>query len=346
MLHVNDAASTTHQLVGEAHRRGLDWRYLPLAGTRTGAGPEGAWRRAARGAAWSGRLAAASATTDVLHVHGGTVVRHTRWVPRPYVLHLHGTDVRSHQYDPRHTATVRRGLRDASAVFYSTPDLAEHVLPWRSDAVHVPQPMDLAALPPWGLDQDRAPVVFFASRWETVKGSTVQLPVARALRAALPPSTRVVGLDWGADAPRARAAGVELLPRQARSRYLSTLASASVVVGQCSGMLAASEVEALGIGVPVVAPLRAAWYPQDPPPVVGPACGATPPGEDGGLVTDVVESVLGVLADPLAVAAGTDGPSWVARHHDVRDAVDRLVGVYARIIEERAARPARRSAGS
>ena len=332
MLHINDAASTTHQLLAEARKRDLDWKYLPLAsrGRPAGVG-QGRVARAGLGGAWLAQLLAGAAPAALLHIHGGTVVRHTGWVPRPYVLHVHGTDVRSHQYDPAQTAVVRRGLRGAAAVLYSTPDLAEHVLPWRPDALHMPQPLDLAAMPPWKPSSGRPPLVLFASRWELVKGLQVQLPLAAALRTALPPSVRVAGLDWGPAAPEAGAAGIELLPRLSRAAYLQLLASATVVVGQSSGMLAASEVEALAVGVPVIAPLRASWYPTDPPPVLGPSSELSPARGGPGIVAALVEAVAQVIEDPPAAASRLSSPEWVARHHDVRDAVDRLSALYADI---------------
>ena len=341
VLHVNDAASTTHQLLAEARGRGLRWTYLPLASHGRAAGlARGRLGRPVVGAVWLARLAAASAPAALLHVHGATVVRHTGWVPRPYVLHAHGTDVRSHQYDPAQAAVVVRALRGAAAVLYSTPDLAEHVLPTRPDALHVPQPLDLAALPPWRPPAGRAPLVVFASRWEAVKGLEVQLALAAALRAALPASVRVVGLDWGPGAARAAEVGVELLARRPRADYLDLLASASVVVGQTSGMLAASEVEAMGVGAPVVAALRSDWYPDDPPPVLGPSLDAAPTRGEGEVVAALVEAAQEALADPAGVAARLDGAGWVARHHDVREAVDRLSALYATLT------PARRPAGA
>ena len=100
-----------------------------------------------RGAAWLGRLSAQSMRHDLLHVHSGSVLRHSRLVPKRFVLHLHGTDIRTLQYDPSWTAVVRAGVASARAVFYSTPDLAEHVLPLRPDATLLPVPVDVGRLP-------------------------------------------------------------------------------------------------------------------------------------------------------------------------------------------------------
>lgn len=327
VLHVNDAASTTAQLLAEAHRRGLPWRYLPLAASgRTWHGARGRAAKAVAGARWLPRLLVGAARADLLHVHVGSVVQHTRFAPRRYVLHLHGTDVRSQQYDPRWTAVIRGGMARAEAVLFSTPDLAEHVLPHRPDAELFPVPLDLASLPRWAPAE--RPTVVFASRWEEVKGLEQQLATAAGLRAALPDSVRLLGLDWGPGAPRAARAGVELLPRASRSDYLRLLASASAVVGQSSGMLAASELEAIGIGVPVAAALEPRWYDGEPPAVlVGPSATA-----GSARVQEVVDAVVAAVTDPAGASAALGGPAWLAAHHDVRTGVDRLERLYERLL--------------
>lgn len=325
VLHVNDCASTTVQLVAEAGRRDLPWHYLPLAGrgrTRDWSGPAGRLAYAGAGARWALELGARAARADLLHVHYASVARHTAWTRRPYVLHAHGTDVRSQQYERRWSAPIRQALRDAVAVHYSTPDLAEHVLPHRGDATYFPVPLDLTALP----TRRGGGGVLFASRWEAVKGLDEQLATARALRAVLPAGVALTGLDWGPGAPAAAAAGVRLLPRRSRAAFLDLLAGADVVVGQGSGMLAASELEAVGTGVPVVAALRPDWYPLSAPdaqPVVLGGTSAWSP--NAGERTDaVVEAVRAALADPDAVARDLDGPAWLRRSHDVAAAAERL----------------------
>ena len=147
-LHVNDCAFTAKHLIAEAHRRGLPWSFLPVAAAgRTWDGPVAKGQRAVLGGTWLARLAAKAATNDLLHVHSGGVVQHTRLVPKRFVVHLHGTDIRTLQYDPRWQSTIDRALQGALAVFYSTPDLAEHTLPHRPDATYVPVPIDVDALP-------------------------------------------------------------------------------------------------------------------------------------------------------------------------------------------------------
>lgn len=319
VLHVNDCASTTMHLLAEAHRRGLHWSYQPLAAPpQDWSGVRGQTRRAVLGARWVTVLAARAARVQLMHVHSGTVVAHTRLVPRRFVLHLHGSDVRSRLYQSEHRASVLWGLRHAAAVLYSTPDLAEHTLPHRSDARLFPVPLPVASLPSWAPAQ--RPRVVFASRWEAVKGLDTQLALAAGLRRALGAEVELVGLNWGAGTGEAREAGVELVPRSSRSDFLNLLAGAHVVVGQSSGMLAASELEAIGIGVPVVAALNPDWYP-DGAPVLG-ATGAK----------SLVDAVADALADPITRSVQLGGRAWLQAHHDVGRAVDTLAGLYERLV--------------
>jgi len=320
VLHVNDCAFTAANLVHEANGRGLPWTMMPLAASgQTWAGPVAQVRRAGLGAAWLSRLAARAARIDLLHVHFATVYQHTRLVPRRFVLHCHGSDVRTLQYDARYTATIQRALANAAAVFYSTPDLAEHTLPHRPDAVYLPVPIDTAALPEWAPTTD-TPQVLFSSRWDDSKGLSAQLAIAAGLvKATKGTDVEVVGLDWGPAAAAARETGVRLLPRRNHTEYLRLLASAHAVVGQSSGILAASELEALGIGVPLLMTADYALYRDATPPVLDAA--TTSP-------DDVVQAAVHALTDPAATAQSQHGPAWVREHHGVVPAVDRALEVY------------------
>jgi hypothetical protein len=320
VLHVNDCAFTAANLVHEANGRGLPWAMTPLAASgQTWTGPVAQVRRAGLGAAWLSRLAARAARVDLLHVHFATVYQHTRLVPRRFALHCHGSDVRSLQYDARYAATIHGALAKAAAVFYSTPDLAQHTLPHRPDAVYLPVPIDTGALPAWA-PTTGPPQVVFSSRWDHSKGLAAQLAIAADLVKAIKGTdAEVVGLDWGAAASAARDSGVRLLPRRGHTEYLRLLATAHVVVGQSSGILAASELEALGIGVPLLMTADHALYGDATPPVLDAA--TTSP-------DDVVQAAVQALADPAATAQQQHGPAWVSQHHGVGPAVDTVLGVY------------------
>jgi hypothetical protein len=317
-LHVNDCAFTAAHLVAEARSRGLPWSFQPVAASgRTWHGPVARAERAALGAAWLARLGARAARHDLLHVHSGSVVQHTRLVPRRFALHLHGTDIRTLQYEPGWQAVLDWGLRHAVHVFYSTPDLAAHTMPHRPDATYVPVPIDVDELPAAHPAQG-PPTVVIASRWEAVKGLEIQLETARRAAAALAGRARLVGLDWGPAAGQAQDAGVELVPTRPHAAYLSLLAGATVVIGQAGGILSASELEAIGSGVPVVVPVPLPLYDAVRPPVLGDSPASA--------VDAAVAVVDGTVSHDAAAAR-----RWVEDHHSPETGVDIVSGVYDRL---------------
>ena len=321
-LHVGDAAFTAARLVAEARRRGLPWDHLPLAGgDQDWSGVAGRARRAVVGARWLTQLAVAARRHDVVHVHSATTLPHVRPVSRRFVLHCHGTDVRTSQYDPARGEGIRAGLRDAEAVFYSTPDLAEHVLPHRPDATLLPVPVDVASIPVWS-PAPGLPRVLFASRWEDVKGLDAQLETAELLVRALAGLGEVVGLDWGPAAPSAAALGVRLVPRLDHAAYLDLLAGSAAVVGQSAGILSASELEAMATGGPLAVPSSLALYADSAPPVLG---------SDPASVTD---AVVAVVTDPTLHDAGASR-SWVERWHGTARGVDTVSAVYDGVMAAR-----------
>jgi glycosyltransferase involved in cell wall biosynthesis len=313
-LHVGDAAFTAVALVAEARRRDLPWDHLPLAAAPRGGNLSRQVRWAATGAGWLAQLAVGARRHDVVHVHSATTLHHVRPVTRRFVLHCHGSDVRSVQYQPGRSEEIRAGLCDAEAVFYSTPDLVEHVLPHRPDATLVPVPVDVTALPPWR-PVDGPPQVVFASRWEGVKGLQTQLETARLLQGALAGRAELVGLDWGPATAEATAAGVRLVPRLDHTAYLRLLAGATAVIGQAAGILSASELEALGSGAPLAVPNPLALYAASAPPVLG----ADP--------ATVAEAVLATVVDPGSHDPQV-GRAWVDRWHSPEHGVDTVVAAY------------------
>lgn len=321
-LHVGDAAFTAEHLVAQARRQGLRWDHLPLASSRRDwHGLSGQARRATLGAAWLARLAVAARRHDIVHIHSASTLPHARRVVSRFVLHCHGSDVRTAQYAPGRGEAIRAGLRDAEAVFYSTPDLAEHVLPHRPDAHLLPVPVDVAALPRWKPTDGPARIVF-ASRWEDVKGLAAQLDTAERLVVALGDAAEVVGLDWGPAASVAERLGVRLVPRLDHAAYVELLASATVVVGQSAGILSASELEAMGTGAPLAVPSSLALYADSAPPVLG----ADP--------ASVTEAVVALVADPTSHDPATSR-AWVERWHGAASGVDAVATVYDTVLAAR-----------
>ncbi len=318
MVHVFDCADVGATLVRAARRQGRPWSYLPARDTSgDGSGPLGRLRRLGGVAGWTAKRWALTFPADLLHIHFGTRVDIAeRWPRRPFVVHFHGTDIREFYQDPRQRAKIQWGADNALAVFYATPDLAEYALVARPDAQYLPNPVDLAELPAWAPAAE--PRVVFASRWGAAKGGDEQLELAARLsRAVAGTGIRLQGLDWGENAARAAALGVELVPTMDKAAYLGWLAEAHTVVGQSTGLLGMSELQAIGIGVPTAVNVRPGLYPGTVP-VVG-----------TGTVDEQVESIVAAAKDAAATAAGLGARSWLAEHHDPARIVERLAAAYA-----------------
>lgn len=328
MLQVGEAALTAAILQNEAKSRGLRWDHLPVASrTRTLVRAVAVGERALRGAMWLSRLRIAAHSHDIVHIHSATTAAHSRLVAPRYVLHCHGSDVRTAQYAQRSGASVRRALDEAEAVFFSTPDLVEHVLPRRPDAVYLPVPVAVVDLPNWRPDPEH-PRVAFASRWEDVKGLNVQLNAARRIIAAVGEHIEVAGLDWGPGADAAAANGVHMVRRMSHPLYLEWLATSTVVIGQAAGILSASELEAMGVGVPLLVPAPLVGYDglaSSDPPVLG---------HD---IDSVVEMAAHLIKDATGHAPASSR-EWVAREHGAQTSLDRVLSVHDEVLVNRGCR--------
>jgi hypothetical protein len=151
-----------------------------------------------------------------------------------------------------------------------------------------------------------------------VKGLDAQLETARRAVSALAGKARVVGLDWGPAAPQARDVGVSLVPTRPHADYLALLAGATVVIGQAGGILSASELEAIGSGVPLVVPVPLPLYDAVRPPVLGDS------------PDSAVEAAVAVVDGALS-HDGAAARAWVDEQHRPGLGVDIVTEVYDRL---------------
>lgn len=327
VVHINDVARIGTLLVRQARREGLDWQLYDIARTDPNwSARTRVLRKAARGLAWEVGLARRAATADLLNIHGGNVRRHTGWIPKPYVLHLHGSDVRTVRLQPDQGKIIDRAIERARQVYYTTPDLAQHALPLRGDAQLQPIIVDVDAVP-FSEAVPTVAKVIFPSRWGPEKGGELQIEVAVALRRALGPEVVFEGLNWGVNAARAaREAGVHLQPKMSYEKYLQWLSSATVSIGQNTGIMGVSELEAIAIGAPLVMPLNPRWYDGSHPTMVGipVEVGITEPDT---WVDAIVETTRHVLAHP----SRCDARDWLRRMHGPEVAVERLQASYRQL---------------
>lgn len=65
----------------------------------------------------------------------------------PFVMHWHGTDIRTNFYQSKSRPAIEWGAERAAHVLYATPDLREHAVKARPDATYLPIPIDFSELP-------------------------------------------------------------------------------------------------------------------------------------------------------------------------------------------------------
>jgi hypothetical protein len=284
---------------------------------------QGPWTRGGTKAAYYRfRLEQALAypRTQLWHVNMGGRAKWARGMfSRPYALTLHGTDIRENYWQDQHHATIKGDIDGAGHVWYMTPDVREKAERAREDAQYLPIPVDPKELPEWR--PAPKPRVFFPSRWDSSKGGDALLQTAADVVAAVGhKGVDIVGLDWGDRAAEAAQLGVTLVPKMPKGKFLQEIATAHVAVGQVAGILATSELEALGIGVPVVFADPVDGYPDD-------------------LATvsvrraDVGQAVLESLQDPQALSRRLDGPAYVGRNHSAEVMLPKLEAGYAKVLE-------------
>ena len=329
VVHVNDVAGVGSAAVDQARAEGLDWQLWPLPAVRGAALPTKVVRRGRDLV----RFRSTGRAADVLHVHYGLFGYYAWSVRRPYVLHLHGTDVRVNLRSRLLRPLVLASIRAAGHVVYSTPDLADEVTALREDATWIPAPISpqLFQEPRVrtagkasrgredhpGTPELRDPTVVFASRWDPIKGLDELLETAARLR-VVRPDLRLIGIDWGVGAERARAVGVELLPRMSGDGFRDLLARADVVVGQqLTGSLGVADLEALALGRPLVARADSGDAYRQPPPLWNSAS------------LDPTDAVLSIIADPDGAAViAARGPEWALDTHSPARFVERMIPIY------------------
>ena len=264
-------------------------------------------------------LSAAYPRTELWHVNMGGRAKWARGrFARPYALTLHGTDIRENYWQEQHHAVIEADIDGAGQVWYTTPDLCEKAQTARADAEYLPAPIDVASLPKWA--PAPKPRAFFPSRWDASKGGDACVRTAADVVAALEGmDVDLVGLDWGDRAAEVGAIGVQLLPKMDKADYLLEMSRAHVAVGQATGVLGISELQAMGIGIPTVFADAHPGYPSDLATVSVPRA-------------DVGSAVRESLADPRALSVSLDCVNYILKNHGPAALLPRLEAGYRKVL--------------
>lgn len=329
IMHVNEVANVPSTLVQVAQQRGKAWslRRIP-------AGKDHPLRIVSTRLVDLGSWLLDRREADLVHLHYATN-GYYGWGRKPFVLHLHGSDVRRDWHKPGLRQVISYSLRRADAVLCATPDLVSWVSEVRPDAHWVPNPLPLEFFTPSTVIPVPGRVVF-SSRWDSTKGLDILLPLARLL---VKSGVEVHGLDWGSHTAQAREAGAILHPLMPLKEFADFLASASLVVGQLQfPVLSMTDYQTLSLGQPLLCAASIESLGESPVPAasVSVPSFSFPQGAPAPLPRDpqvLAEWILQVLAAEDNPAEKPLRRQWVLDNHHPDQVVSQLEAVYRRILK-------------
>lgn len=255
---------------------------------------------------------------DIVHVHYATN-GYYGWGNKPFVLHLHGSDVRQDWQKPGLRQVITHSLKRADAVICATPDLVPWVQDIRPDATWIPNPVPAEFLDSSNV-QPRDKRIIFSSRWDNTKGLDLLLPLARIL---VERGFEVVGVDWGSDSERAAELGVKLAPLMSLPTFRDFLASGQVVVDQFQfPAFSTTDYQTLALNRPLVAAANA-----ENAPVHTVATGDYP-----GLKREP-ERLADHIVELMNESSWENTRDWVIKNHHPAHCVSLVEEIYKQVLE-------------
>lgn len=320
VLHLGNVANTGVNLVAAAQEQGRMWALRNLPATPSLTDLRG-WGQRLKDAADYG---AGRIQPDLQHIHYGPNGYYGFLKRSPYVLHLHGTDLRQDLHRPLIGQVERLAIKQADAIVVATPDLLEAAQELDPEAIYVPNPLPVHSfvaaqqiVDAPAESERQSPTVFFSARWDDSKGGEDLVDFASAL---IDEGVEVKGVDWGQYADKAMAAGVKLLPMLSPQAFQSQLAQADAIVGQFSfGALGIADLQALATGQPFIAHVNSDLEPGIP---------------IGDLdIEHALNKTRQLLDNPEeAEAWGKAGQQWVLQNRSPQRAIEDLEAIYRRVL--------------
>jgi len=264
---------------------------------------------------------------DIVHIHWASYGVLGLVSRLPFIVHCHGNDVRDRLKYPLYRQILITLLRRAAAVLCVTPDLLPYVRAIRPDAIFSPGPIDTEQFVPGQSGHHHLPdswTIMLFARFDPEKGTetAIQGIVRFADRH---PGVHVRLLDKGpqkAEYRRRYGERFEFFPVVADDEVPRLLQSADVIVGQFSGALGLSELQAMSCAKPLIA----SFCYGDAYPISPPLCNATSPEE----VDEHLENLF--QHREVATALGGKARNWVISNHDKKALVTRLETLYESIV--------------
>lgn len=329
ILHVNECGSVAKDLVQGLRNLGIEADiYQPTVGTYRA----NAWKRSLLPLirTWEAiklYFLVKQRQYNVVHVHYASLAYMTIITGIPYFLHCHGSDLRRDLSRPVLGTITREAIRKAIRVFYVTPDLKKYLDPLRSDAIFLPNPIDLEKFKPSLNIEQLKPCILCISKMEPFKGIEWNIQIIEQVW-EIRPEVEVAIFNFGNSEIAKRFISEHqqdprliLLSRTPHEKMSELIGSFRVILGQQHldvGALGLSELEAMACGKPVVCYFN---YPDaypEPPPIIA---SHTP--------EEAAAHILRLLDDPnLCMNLGKEARKWVSKYHNPQSIIQTLIDYY------------------
>jgi glycosyltransferase involved in cell wall biosynthesis len=227
---------------------------------------------------------------------------------------------------------IKKGIKKAERIFYSTPDLYRIIKPIRSDAIFLPNPINTDIFSPIiTLSENNQFDIFNISKLDKNKGIEIQFSIIENLLNQKQELVIAI-FNFGNIADEytdklnefSKSKRVSLFGKVQHSDMIDIINNSKIILGQMSiGSLGCSELEAMACGKPVVCHIADLEMYSTPPPVISVSN-----------TSEAEERILELLRNPnLANEIGKKSRKWVEENHDYVTIAKKLLNYYQQDIK-------------
>jgi glycosyltransferase involved in cell wall biosynthesis len=264
---------------------------------------------------------------DIVHIHFGSFAYLAYLNKIPYYLHIHGSDIRKFIHYPVLGLVIKKGIKKAEKVFYSTPDLMRLIKPIREDAIFFPNPVDVSLFKPSQVTFDECKYdVLSISKIDRYKGIEKVIETIEMLLIDYP-ELKVISFGFGNDSLslkkldrlKRKHVNLKIINGVSHNEMVELINNSKIVLGQMSlGSLGCAEIEAMACAKPVVCKFTfGSMYPSPPPVVTTTEC------------KEAYEIIIDLLENPdQAKEIGLNARNWIIENSRKEIVAKRLLEIY------------------
>jgi len=264
---------------------------------------------------------------DIVHVHFGSVAYLALFNRIPFYLHLHGTDLRKGIHIPITGFYIKKGIKKAEKVFFSTPDLEELIKPLRPDAIFFPNPIETDKFIPEKKASATTLIdIFSISKIDKNKGvETILSSIENLIDDDFVSKVLMFGIGnesikYAQELDNLRSSNkMEIIGQVEHDKMVQLINNSKIILGQMNiGSIGCSELEAMACGKPVVCKFSYGSMYTTPPPVV-----------HASTAEEAKIKIIELLHDPLKIKnIGAASRKWVEVNSNNEIIAQKLLDYY------------------